>query len=33
MRDVELYRHVLGLDVPWTVTHVDLSVPEERVDV
>ena len=33
MRDVELYRQVLGLEAPWTVTRVDLSVTEERVDV
>ena len=33
MRDVELYRHVLGLEAPWTVTRVELSVTEERVDV
>ena len=33
MRDVELYRQVLGLETPWTVTRVDLSVTEERVDV
>ena len=26
MRDVELYRHVLGLEGPWTVTRVELSV-------
>ena len=33
MRDVELYRQVLGLETPWTVTRVNLSVTEERVDV
>ena len=33
MRDVELYDQVLGLEAPWTVTRVDLSVTEERVDV
>jgi len=33
MRDVELYRQVLGLEAPWTVTRVELSVMEERVDV
>ena len=33
MRDVDLYRQVLGLEAPWTVTCVDLSVTEERVDV
>ena len=33
MCDVDLYRQVLGLEAPWTVTRVDLSVTEERVDV
>lgn len=33
MRDVELYRYVLGLQTPWTVSRVDLSVKEQRVDV
>ena len=33
MRDVELYRQVLGLPEPWMVTRVDLSVQEQRVDV
>jgi hypothetical protein len=33
MRDVELYRHVLGLESPWTVARVDLGVTEQRVDV
>jgi len=33
MRDVELYRHVLGLESPWTVARVDLTVKEQRVDV
>ena len=33
MRDVDLYRQVLGLEAPWTVTRVELSVTEERVDV
>ena len=33
MRDVELYRHVLGLESPWTVARVDLAVKEQRVDV
>ena len=33
MRDVELYRYVLGLQTPWTVSRVDLSVTEQRVDV
>ena len=33
MRDVDLYRHLLGIAQPWTVTQVDLSVVEQRVDV
>jgi transposase len=33
MRDIELYRHLLGLESPWTVTRVELNVPEQRVDV
>jgi transposase len=33
MRDVELYRHLLGLESPWTVRSVELNVPEQRVDV
>ena len=33
MRDVELYRCVLGLQPPWTVSRVELSVKEQRVDV
>ena len=33
MRDVELYRHLLGLEEPWTVRSVELKVAEQRVDV
>jgi transposase len=33
MRDTELYRHLLGLADPWTVSRVALDVPGERVDV
>ena len=33
MRDVELYRHLLGLEAPWTVRSVELNVPGQRVDV
>lgn len=33
MRDFELHRRVVGLETPWTVTRVDLSVTEQRVDV
>jgi transposase len=33
MRDVELYRHLLGLEAPWTVRSVELNVQGQRVDV
>src|SRR4051812_16626735 len=33
MRDVELYRHLLGLETPWTVARVELSATDQRVDV
>jgi transposase len=33
MRDVELYRQLLGIEVPWKVERVELSVAEQRVDV
>lgn len=33
MRDIELYRHLLGVESPWSVTRVDLSVKDRRVDV
>ena len=33
MQDIELYRQLLGLDTPWTVTRVELKVKEERVEV
>src|SRR3989338_1216621 len=33
MRDTELYRQLLGLASPWTVTRVELAVKEQRVDV
>jgi transposase len=33
MRDTELYRHLLGLEAPWTVSQVQLSVDQGRVDV
>lgn len=33
MRDTELYRHLLGLETPWTVANVELKVKELRVDV
>jgi len=33
MRDVELYRYLLGVEQPWTVTRVDLNVTGRHVDV
>lgn len=33
MRDVELYRHLLGLDSPWSVARVELGMKEQRVNV
>jgi transposase len=33
VRDTELYRHLLGLESPWTVSQVELSVAEGKVDV
>jgi transposase len=33
MRDVELYRHLLGLVAPWTVERVELDVKGQRVDI
>jgi transposase len=33
MRDVELYRAILGLTPPWTVASVDLDVPGQQVVV
>lgn len=33
MRDVEFYRHLLGLEEPWTVQSVELNVQGQRVDV
>ena len=33
MRDTELYRHLLGLVEPWFVSHVELDVTTQRVDV
>jgi transposase len=33
MRDTELYRHLLGLESPWQVSRVELSVEGGRVDV
>lgn len=33
MRDIELYRHLLGIQSPWAVSDVQLSVEQGRVDV
>ncbi len=33
MRDIELYRHLLGLVEPWKVSRVELSMKGQRVDV
>jgi hypothetical protein len=33
MQDTELYRQLLGLNTPWTVTRVELKIKEERVEV
>src|SRR5579864_1016774 len=33
MRDVELYRQLLGIEAPWRVDSVDLSVAEQKVEV
>jgi transposase len=33
MQDTELYKHLLGLTAPWSVSRVELSVDTQRVDV
>ena len=33
MRDTDLYRQLLGLEAPWTVSRVELDVKKHRVDV
>lgn len=33
MNDTELYRYLLGLESPWTVTKVNLSIENQQVDV
>jgi transposase len=33
MQDIELYRQLLGLNTPWTVSRVELKVKEQRVEV
>lgn len=33
MQDTELYRYLLGLELPWAVERVNLDVVKQRVDV
>ena len=33
MRDIELYKQILGLESPWYVSRVELKVAEQRVDI
>lgn len=33
MKDTELYRHLLGIEKPWTVSRVELDVKEQHVNV
>jgi transposase len=33
MDDKQFYQQVLGLDAPWTVTDVQLSMPQQRVEI
>ena len=33
MRDTTLYQHLLGLESPWTVSQVELSIENQRVNV
>lgn len=33
MRDIDLYRQLLGLEMPWTVDRVELDLTQQRVDV
>jgi hypothetical protein len=33
MRDIELYRHTLGVLELWTVDRVELNVAKRRVDI
>jgi hypothetical protein len=33
MESKELYRHLLGINEPWTVDRVDLDMTQGRVDV
>ena len=33
MHDTELYRQILGLEKPWSVSRVDLNIEAQQVDV
>ena len=33
MQDTELYRHILGLAEPWSVSRVELNVARQQVDI
>jgi len=33
VKDTELYRHLLGLEAPWTVSRVELDTKAQRVSV
>ena len=33
MRDKELYQQIMGIERPWTVSHVELSLKEGEVKV
>jgi len=33
MQDTELYRHLLGIEDPWSVGRVELNLAQQRVDV
>lgn len=33
MRDIELYRHLLGLQLPWTITDVKLELDKQQVHI
>jgi hypothetical protein len=32
VRDTELYRYLLGLESPWSVSRVELNLEQQRVD-
>ena len=33
MQDADLFRRILGVELPWTVARVDLNAKEQRIDV